>query len=244
MRSCLPLIALLAAAAGCQQEPARACERVRFGWPLVQLDPSDDVAPDEEGIQLDFDLRSDLREGTLVALYLVAGEGDPAFVAQSLSGPDGVIPFRGVTVPLGEVIFFAQGQDSCGRFRTGRRVYVFDGLGIPRCDLQLAVPASDDPDSSLPVLGAEQDDDPNTPGMQLRLSIDAGRPDMSIDLFVSDRERGENQSYELDASEDGTATVVIPLGGGEQALRAVCHWEVEDLSPSSPTYEFWVDDSL
>ena len=226
----------------CQAEPARDCERVRFSWPFFQLDLGMDTVPTEEGLQLDFTVRSQLRPDTVASLYIGHEDDEPVFAGTAVADESGDLPFQGITIPLGKVVFFIEARDSCGRFRSGKRVYVFDGLGEPRCDLRFPVPATIDPDGSLPILGAEQDADPSQEGMQFRITVDAGRPDMKIKVFVADRERDEQQRYDVDASDDGTANLTIPLATGEQAIRAVCEWELEGLFPSSPTYAFFVED--
>lgn len=235
--SCLA-VALLAG--GCQPEPELACERVRFGWPLLDLSPSVDVDDLAEGLQVSFDVRSDLLAGAHATLTIAAGDQDPVYAAQAQAQEDGLLSFQNVTVPEGEIVFFLDARDGCGGHRSGLRTFVWDGLGYPGCHLQLAMGPSQDPESLYPVLGPEHDENVELPGMQVRVLVDAGRPDMRVRLFATDRETGEAQSYDLAPDASGVAEQELTLGAGEQAMRAVCFWDAQDLRPSSPTWTYWV----
>jgi len=234
-------LVLLGLGAACQPPPDDACNRVRFGWPFFQLDPSADVS-DEAGIQIRFDVRSDLAPGVAANLFLRDEETDEqSFVGEAVSDADGLLSFSDVTIPEGDILFILEARDECGVQRTGRRAFVWDGLGIPQCSLSLGLPPEIPSDGSLPILGAEHDEDPGTAGIQVRVIVDAGRPDMQITVFARDRELDEDQEFIVDSEDDGTAEVLLTLPAGEQAIRSVCYWEPEDLRSNSATYVFDVD---
>jgi hypothetical protein len=233
-------MAALTTGAACQPEPERACTRVRFGWPYFELTPSSDVSV-APGLQIDIELRSDLEGGIRATLSIAEGEQDPAIVATAVSQADGRLSFEGVTVPEGEVVFLVDAADECGRHRGGARTFVWDGLGYPACTLRLASGPLEDPQSPWPLLRAEHDEDPETEGMQTRVIVESGRPDMEISLFVLDRETGEDRSFELTPNDLGTAEHEVTLAEGEQAMRAVCFWPARELRQSSPTWTYLVD---
>lgn len=235
------LAAALVAGAGCQTPPEDACNRVRFGWPFFEIDPMVDTG-DEEGIQLRFDVRSDLEGGVEANLFLrTEGTEEQTFVGAAMSDPDGLLSFANVSVPTGDILFILEARNDCGLQRTGRRAFVWDGLGIPQCSLSLATPPAIPEDGSPAILGPEHDEDPATEGVQVRVIVDAGRPDMEIDLFARDRERGEDTEVPLSLSGMGVGETVLTLPTGEHALRAVCYWEPEDLRSSTPTHVFLVE---
>ncbi len=238
----VPLL-LLGLGAACQPPPEDACNRVRFGWPFFQLDPSADVS-DAEGLQISFDVRSDLDPGIRADLFLRDEETEEqvqTFVGEATSDDDGLLSFSNVSIPEGNILFILEARDDCGVQRTGKRAFVWDGLGIPQCLLSLGMPPETPDDGSLPILGAEHDEDPTTDGIQVRALVDAGRPDMEIRVFARDRELDEDQEFVRDSDSDGKAEILITLPPGEQALRAVCYWEPEDLRRNSPTYVFDVE---
>jgi len=235
------MLSLLFVATSCHGEPDRACNRVRFGWPEFQLDPSADTR-DAEGIQLAFDVRSDLYANTHASLFLRIGDDETkTLIAEATSQPDGLLSFSDATVPLGEVVLIVEARDECGTHRTGRRLYVWDGLGVPRCELTLAHPPEQPVDGGIPVLGPEDDEDSDLAGMQVRVIVEAGRPDMEVSLFVRDREQDESQEFFPQSDANGQAEVLVTLPLGEQALRAVCYWEPQELRPSSATHVFIVE---
>ncbi len=233
---CLPLLL----AASCVSPPERACNRERFSWPNFLIEPSQDV-DSAEGIQIDFSVGSDLAPGLEVTLLIAEGDEDRAVVGSGVSAEDGSIAFTGISVPLGRMVFFLEVSDDCGTHRSGKRTFVWDGLGFPSCELALGSGPQVDPEGSIPVLKPEHDADPNTPGFQASVEIVAGRPDMEVRLFVVDRETGDEQNFSLEVGEDSRVVQQVTLGQGEQAMRAVCIWELEDLRPSTPTYEFFVE---
>ncbi len=235
------IVPLLLATVACQGEPERACNRVRFGWPEFQLDPSADTS-DAEGIQLAFDVRSDLEANTQASLYLRIGdEEEQTLLAEAITTHDGLLSFDSATVPLGGIVLIVDARDECGTHRTGRRLYVWDGLGFPGCELVLAHSPQEPTDGSIPVLGPEHDEDSDLAGMQVRVLIEAGRPDMDVSLFARDRERDESQEFFRQSDTNGRAEMLVTLPQGEQALRAVCYWEPQELRPSSATHVFLVE---
>lgn len=231
---------LLLALAGCHAEPDRACERVRFGWPSFDLDPSVDSSP-IEGMQTSFTVRSDLLPGTVANLFVAEGDADQVFASQALTDGEGSLSFVDVSVPLGNITFLLEARDECGTYRSGRRTFVWDGLGIPACSLSLASEPTPEAGVSIPVLGPEHDEDAEQEGMQVRVRVDAGRPDMQVTLFVVDRETSETQSFDLETAANSRAVQTVTLGPGEQAMRAVCYWPPEDLRRNSPTWAYYVD---
>jgi hypothetical protein len=238
----VPLL-LLGLGAACQPPPEDACNRVRFAWPFFQLDPSADVS-DEVGIQISFDVRSDLAPNIRANLFLRDEESEEqaqTFVGEATSDADGLLSFADVSIPEGNILFILEAQDDCGLQRTGNRAFVWDGLGIPQCSLTLGLPPEIPEDGSLPILGAEHDEDPGEDGIQVRVTVDAGRPDMEVRIFARDRELDEDQEFTLDSAADGTAEALLTLGVGEQAIRSVCYWAPEDLRSTSPTYVFDVE---
>jgi hypothetical protein len=235
---------LLLALGACRAEPEINCERVRFGWPHFELDPSKDVSA-AEGIQIDFRVESDLLPNAPAKLSVAVsgpeGDEDQVLVGETRSESDGGLIFTNVTVPLGPIVFFIDAEDECGRARTGRRTFVWDGLGMPQCELRLATEAPVDPESGRRELGAEHDEDGDTAGMQVEVIVESGRPDMDVDLFVLDRETGGSEEFELSVDETGVGRQAVTLGEGEQALRGVCYWEPEDFRVTTATRVYFVD---
>ncbi len=228
---------------GCHTPPDDACNRVRFGWPFFEIDPMVDTE-DAEGIQLRFDVRSDLKSGVQANLFLRTEDSDQqSFVGEAVSDEDGLLSFSNVSVPTGDILFILEARNDCGLQRTGRRAFVWDGLGVPDCALSLATPPEPPEDGALAQLTEEHDEDPATPGIQVRVIVDAGRPDMEVSLFARDRTRDENSEESIVPGSDGSGDVLITLPAGEHALRAVCYWEAEDLRVNTPTFEFDVTES-
>ena len=138
-----------------------------------------------------------------------------------------------MSVPYGNATFMLTVENDCGQRQTSHDVFVWDGLGTPRCDLTASVAAADVAFyQPLSVLRAEHDADAQTPGLQLEFTVDAGRPDMKVTLFALDVASGTEQALEQDAGDDGTVGYNLTLDEGEQALRAVCLWPAEDLRPT------------
>lgn len=225
----------------CHGEPEFTCERVRFGWPAFDLNPSADVNPQAEGLQVDFDVRSDIEAGVRATLTIAAGDSDPVFAGEAQTQEDGSVSFRDITVPEGEIVFFLDADSQCGRHRSGTRTFVWDGLGFPSCSLSLASEPDPDPESPYPVLRSGNDEDLTLDGMQVQVRIAAGRPDMRVRLFALDRETGATQTFELEPDQGGLAETTVTLGEGEQALRAVCFWDAQGLRPSSATWTYLVE---
>ena len=235
----LPLL-LSGLVAACQPPPDDACNRVRFAWPFFQLDPTADVSS-EAGIQVSFGVRSDLAPDVFAKLYLRDEESeneDETLVGEAISDADGLLSFSSVSIPEGDILFILRAQDECGVQVTGKRAFVWDGLGIPQCSLTLGLPPETPADGSLPILGSEHDEDLATDGIQVRVIVDAGRPDMEVRVFARDRELDEDQEFTLGSGSDGTAQVLVTLPEGEQAIRSVCYWEPEDLRSTSPTFVY------
>jgi hypothetical protein len=233
----------VAGASGCQGEPSLLCDRVRLVWPFFNLDPSLDTRPEREGLQIDLALRSSLLPGTSVTLTVQGPEGDPVTHPQAaIASESGDLLFTDVTVPFGRVTLQVNATNECGDTRSTRTPFVWDGLGYPRCDVDLgARPAVVDALAPLGVLRPEHDADPDAPGMQLEVEVDAGRPDMAVTLFALDAASGEQQIFQAESGSDGRALFPVSLGEGEQAVRAVCVWEPGELRPSSPSFRLWVD---
>lgn len=224
----------------CVEPPERACDRVRFTWPNFQIEPSQDVS-DAEGIQIDFSLTSDLLPDIGVNLLIAEGEQERVVVGKSKSDEDGGISFTQVTVPQGNIVMFLEAADDCGVHRSGKRTYVWDGLGFPQCSLSLSAGPDEASGGNSPVLTSEHDLDDNEPGFQTRVRVEAGRPDMEVRLFVVDQTSGEAQEFIANTGTDGSVEQVVSLNPGEQAMRAVCIWEPEDLRPSTPTWTYFVE---
>jgi hypothetical protein len=246
-RSLAPLCgaALLGAASaviGCQGQPSLLCDRVRLVWPAFDIDPSDDTSP-EPGLQIDFDLPSSLLPGSRGVLTVQGEEGDPVQHPEpAVADDEGTLRFTGVTVPLGRVTFDLRVENECGESESVREPFIWDGLGFPACDMEFGVvPAVVDELAPLRVLRAEHDADPGTPGLELPVSVDAGRPDVTVTLFVLDAATGEEATIEQDTGDDLTAEFAVALGEGEHALRAICPWAPAGLRPSTPTFRFLVD---
>ncbi|MBL4635734.1 MAG: hypothetical protein JKY56_17870 [Kofleriaceae bacterium] len=224
----------------CGEPPERACDRVRFGWPNFLIEPSQDQS-DAEGIQVSFAVASDLLPDIEVNLLVAQGDEDRVVVGSGISQEDGGISFTDISVPQGSIVFFVEARDECGVHRSGKRTYVWDGLGFPQCKLSLSAGPDESSGSGLPVLTSEHDLDENQPGFQTRIRVEAGRSDMEVRLFVLDQESGESQDFILPTQSDGTITQVVTLAPGEQAMRAVCIWETENLRPSTPTFSYIVE---
>lgn len=236
-------LALAACAAACQGEPSLLCDRVRFVWPYFNLDPSMDTSP-AEGLQIDLALRTSLLPGTSASLS-VQGEDQDEPVEHpepAVADENGDLLFTGVTVPLGRIRLEVNASNECGDTRSVRTPFVWDGRGYPICELDLGV-EPDVVEDLAPrlVLRAEHDADPATPGMQLNVTVQAGRPDVAVTLFALDQGTGEQQLLEQDSGEDLAAQFPLTLGEGPQAVRAVCEWEPGELRPSSPTVELLVE---
>ncbi len=226
----------------CHLPPDDACNRVRFGWPFLQLDPTSDVSEAAEGIQIDFDVRSDLGADVRASLFLRLDDSEEqVFLSEAVSDSAGLLPFRNVTVPEGEIVLVLEARDDCGLQRSGKRLFVWDGLGFPRCEMALATPPATPTDGSIPVLGLEHDEDSGTPGIQVRVLVETGRPDMEVSLFARDRERDEDQEFVVASDSSGLAEIPFTLPSGEQAIRGVCFWEPEDLRVNTATRLFFVD---
>jgi len=224
----------------CGEPPERACDRVRFSWPNFLIEPSQDQS-DAEGIQVSFVVVSDLLPDVEVNLLVAQGDEDRVVVGSGISQSDGEVAFTDISVPQGSIVFFVEAKDECGVHRSGKRTYVWDGLGFPQCKLSLFAGPDESSESALPVLTSEHDLDENQPGFQTRIRVEAGRPDMEVRLFVLDQESGESQDFILPTQSDGAVTQVVTLAPGEQAMRAVCIWEPENLRPSTPTYNYIVE---
>ncbi len=232
------LIASLLGTAACHTPPDDACNRVRFGWPFFEIDPMVDTG-DEEGIQLRFDVRSDLEAGVQANLFLRTEDSEEqTFVGEATSGEDGLLSFSNVSVPTGDILFILEARNDCGLQRTGRRAFVWDGLGVPECSLRLATAPDQPSDGSPAILTTEHDEDPGLEGIQARILVDSGRSDMEVRLFARDRLREENSESAIPVGSDGSGELTLTLPSGEQALRAVCYWEAEDLLVNTPTYVF------
>jgi hypothetical protein len=236
------LLALLVGATGCEGEPSLLCDRVRVIWPFFNLDPSLDTSS-AEGLQIDLALRSSLLPGTAVSLSVQGPEGEPVIhPEQAVADETGDLLFTDVTVPFGRVTLQVTASNECGDTRSTRTPFVWDGLGYPACDLELGVePAVVEALAPLGVLRAEHDADPETPGVQLQVTITAGRPDMTVSFFQLDPATGEQDITTEQANADGQAVYTVDLSEGEHALRAVCEWEEGGLRPSSPSFRLWVD---
>jgi len=232
-----------ATAAGCQEEPSRLCEPIRLVWPyFANLDPTLDTSP-ADGLQIEIVLRTSLVPGSTGSLTVQGEEGDPVpHPETAIAAEDGTLRFSDVTVPFGRVTLHVSVESECGDAESTRTPYVWDGLGFPMCDIDIGkAPAAVEELTSLGVVRAEHDLDPDSPGAQLDVSVQAGRPDMTVTLFVLDVESGEQTIAEEESGEDLVARFPVTLGQAEQAMRAVCVWEEGDLRPSSLTLRLWVD---
>ncbi|HLT09992.1 MAG TPA: hypothetical protein VK028_04205, partial [Micromonosporaceae bacterium] len=230
--------------AGCDGPPSLLCDRARVVWPFLDVDPSDDLDPGTEGIQVDVALRTTLIPGTAGYLSIVPEQGEAASHPQvGVVAEDGALEFQGVTLPVGRVTLALVVENECGQASTSRTIYVWDGLGVPQCELTTVPAATEVPElEPLAVLCAEQDGDPDAPGVQVEVAVATGRPDMTVTLFAVDP-TGAGTRMDQEAGEDREARFPVDLADGEHALRAVCHWAPEDLHPSSITRWLWVDAS-
>ena len=226
----------------CQAEPSLLCDRARVVWPYFDIDPADDVDPGRSGIQLDLALETSLPSGSIATLTVEPAEGELAVHPESATADEGGgLAFSGVTLPTGRVTLTLLIENECGRASTARTLFVWDGLGIPACELALSPePAEVDGLEPLVVLRAEHDADPG-PLLPLEVTVRAGRPDMTVTLFALDLATGEEARLEADSGEDRAASFPLELPDGEHAVRAVCRWAPEDLRPSSITRRLWVD---
>ena len=245
LRSLVPaLLALVAAAAGCEGQPSLLCDRSRVVWPFFEIDTADDTS-DAEGIQIDLALRTSYLPGSVARLTIepVDGEGDPIAHPQSaVVADDGALVFRDVTVPLGRIGLSLAITNECGEGSSRRELYVWDGLGYPECTLTLSVePDTETALAPLGVLRDEHDADLGQAGVQLSVEVATGRPDMQVFLFVLDLASGEEEKLEQESGEDRTAQYDLTLREGQHAMRAVCHWTPAGLSPSSVTRHLYVD---
>jgi len=209
---------------------------VRFSWPEFNLDSHADTRPDLEGLQVNLTVHSDLPPGVQTTLYLREGDDKDSQreLAKVFAQDDGTLLFSDITIIEGEIVLLLDASDDCGKHRSGKRLYVWDGQGIPQCTLDLATPSSDG------VLGPQQDEDDTTSGMQVRVLVQAGRPDMEVRLFVRNRTLQTERSFTHPSQENGDAEFALTLEEGEQAIRAVCLWEPRALYPSSATHVFQV----
>ena len=239
------LIALPLLFVACREEPELLCEGIRFGWPAFQIDPSSDVSA-SEGIQINLEVGSDLLPGSRANLFVTPGTEDDreaqVFVGDAIAGAQGQLSFSDVGIPLGSIIFIIEAEDACGKARGGRRTYVWDGQGQPQCELSLATEPDPVSESLERELGPEHDEDPTLAGMQVEVLIEAGRPDMQVSLFAVDRETGDTRNFELGVDQLGVAQQSLTLPQGEQALRAICYWPVEDFRVTTPTRVYRVSD--
>lgn len=240
------LLASMLLAVACHTPPEEACNRVRFGWPFLELDPTSDVNDGQDGIQVDFDVRSDLAGGIRANLFqridVGEDETEQVYLGEATSDSDGLLSFRNITVPEGDLVLIIEARSNCGLHRTGRRLFVWDGLGIPQCEMSLATPPAMPTDGSIPVLSSEQDEDALAEGMQVRFLVQAGRPDMEVTLFTRDRERDESDEISAFSDSSGLSEFAITLPTGEQAVRAVCYWEPEDVRVNTATRLFYVEE--
>ena len=236
------MLAVIAGAAGCQGEPSLLCDRMRVVWPFFTLDPSLDSSPDE-GLQIDLALRSTIHPGTSVFLSVQGEEGEPVQHPEpSIAASDGGLLFTDVNIPLGRVTLRVTAENQCGDLTSSRRPFVWDGQGMPICELDIGVDAAEE-EALAPfrVLRAEHDADPDTAGMQLDVSVVAGRPDVEIGFFALDLASGEQQVFRQESGDDLAGAFSVTLGEGGHVLRSVCLWEPGGLRPSSPSFRLWVD---
>jgi hypothetical protein len=236
------LFTLALCLAACKGEPSLLCDRVRVIWPAFNVDPSSDVSP-AEGLQIDINLRSSVLPGSRAVLTVQGESGDPvAHPEPAIADADGNLGFSAVTVPLGRVTLQLQIENECGEVQSVREPFVWDGLGFPSCELDLGVePAVVDELAPLRVLRAEHDADPDSPGIDLDVTVQAGRPDMTVSLFALDQATGEEQELTEETGDDLGAEFSLALPEGEHAVRAICLWPPAGLRPSSPTFGLLVD---
>lgn len=215
---------------------------MRVVWPFFNIDPSEDTSP-AAGIQIDLVLRSSVLPGSRAVLTVQGETGDPVEHPEpALADQDGLLVFSGVTVPVGRVLLAVAVENECGEVESSRRPYVWDGLGLPICELDLGVePAVVEEIAPLSVLRAEHDADPEAPGVQLQVAVNAGRPDMTVSLFALDQSTSEQEVLSQESGDDLTGEFPITLDEGEHALRAICEWPPAELRPSSPTLHLLVD---
>lgn len=244
-RSVLPAALALGALvglAGCQEEPSLLCDRARIVWPFFDLTPDADTSPDE-GIQIDLALRTSLLPGTEVSLSVRAADAEPVpHPEPAITDETGDLLFTDVDVPYGRIALEVTAKSECGDVRSVRTPFVWDGLGMPTCELDVGVePVRVEGPPPLSILRGEHDADPDEPGLQLDVTVTAGRPDMTVSLFALDPATGEQAVFSDQTGDDLAASFPVTLGEGERALRAVCVWEPSGLRPSSPTLRFLVD---
>lgn len=240
MRSAVVLASLVGLAAGCDTEPARLCDRVRVVWPFFDIDAADDVDP-APGIQIDLELKTNLVDGTPARLDVVDPEGERTPHPEGGVVEDGVLRFPAVTVPTGRIELALTAFSECGEVPSRRGLYVWDGTGYPACSLTLGVEPAPSEDHPLGTIGSAADVDGATPGIQIPVAVDAGRPDMEVALFVRDVETATDTVYEDVSGPDLAVDFTVSLPPGEVSIRAVCTWPVEDLRPSSHTARFFVE---
>lgn len=232
----------LVALAGCQEEPSLLCDRARIVWPFFDITPDVDTSPDE-GIQIDLALRTSLLPGTQVFLAVRAGDEEPIPHPEPAAADEtGDLLFTDVDVPYGRITLEINAHSQCGDVRSLRTPFVWDGLGMPMCEIDIGVePIEVEGLAPLSVLRGEHDADPDEPGLQLDVTVTAGRPDMSVSLFALDPATGEQAIFSDESGDDRAAVFPVTLGEGERSLRAVCVWEPGGLRPSSPTLRYLVD---
>lgn len=232
-------LAILLVTSACHEEPARVCERVRFGWPHFEISPESDTNSAEDGIQIDFVLRSDLLAGATVNLFITAEDEEPVLVAEALATESGEVPFSNVSVPIGDIVIHADAKDSCGFRRSGLQTFVWDGLGVPECSLTIpngpAIVLGE-----IPTLTSEHDVDLDLPGLQVQVQVETGRPDIQVALFALDRTLLSEQEFSLDSDSTNLVSQMVTLEPGEHAFRGVCFWEPEALYLNSPTWSYQV----
>lgn len=243
-RSVLPAALALGALAlaGCQEEPSLLCDRARVVWPFFDITPEVDTSPDE-GIQIDLALRTTLLPGTEVSLSVRAADSEPVpHPEPAVTDEDGDLVFSDVDVPYGRIALEVTAKSECGDVRSVRTPFVWDGRGTPTCEIDVGVdPIRVEGQAPVSVLRGEHDADPDEPGLQLDVTVTAGRPDMAVTLFALDPATGEQAIFSDQSGDDLAATFPVTLGEGERALRAVCAWEPVGLRPSSPTLRLLVD---
>jgi hypothetical protein len=227
------LFTLMLGLLSCRGEPDLNCERVRFGWPHFDVGPASDTSS-AEGIQIDIPVRSDLLPGASAKLTITAEtvpeeEQEAVFAGEAQADENGLLVFEDVTVPIGSILFLVDGSDSCGSARSGRRTFVWDELGKPKCEVGVVSGPAADPSTGVFDLTSEHDEDVATAGMQVSIAVAPGRSDMEVTLFVVDRETGDKQTVELPLGDDDLGLQSLTLAEGEQAVRAVCYWPGPDL---------------
>lgn len=238
----LVLASLVLAGSGCDSQPDLLCDRARVVWPFAEIVPADEIDPDQL-VEVDIPLRTSLLPGTRGYLAVQGQDWEEPVAHPQIATvqDDGDLEFFAVTLPVGRVRLSLAVENECGPRSTSRLVYVWDGRGFPRCDLDMT--SGDDVASFAPlrVLRSEHDQDDQAEGLQISATVTAGRPDMDIDLFILDVDSGTETVVSQASDQNGQATFDFTLPAGEQSVRALCTWPVEDLVPSSETRQYFVD---